>query len=82
MFYLDPVKGITEAFNDFVINGNLPESDGDIELSPDWQTITLYRANGYDAETIWSSNRCCLKDLEYEECRSGRPGPPPKTTAN
>jgi hypothetical protein len=76
MFFLDPSRGIAEAFDEWVMRGS-EETDGDIELSPDWKTITVYRAKGLGAQVIWTFERFCLVGAKYQQCGSGPSGPPP-----
>ncbi len=78
MFILDPATGVTEAFDDTVMAGQF-ETDGDIQLSPDWRTITVYRMKGIEPGPAgWSFERYCLSGDEYAPCGSGPSGPPPK----
>ena len=80
VFFLDPTRGITTAFNDSVMQGNgSHEIDGDIQLSPDWKTITVYRAKEAEPDpAVWSFERFCLIGGKYKQCGLGRSGPPPK----
>jgi hypothetical protein len=76
MFFLDPIKGITQAFDEWVMRGN-DETDGDIELSPNWKIIIVYRAKGLGVQAAWTFARFCLVGDKYRQCGSGPSGPPP-----
>jgi hypothetical protein len=76
MFFLDPIRGIKQEFDEWVMRGS-EETDGDIELSPDWKTITVYRAKGEGKQAAWTFARFCLVGDKYQQCWSGPSGPPP-----
>jgi hypothetical protein len=69
---------IARAF-DSTVNLEQPFLAGfDIQLSPDWKTITIYRNKEDSPETVWTFERYCLKDDKYEECGSGPSKAPPE----
>jgi hypothetical protein len=46
----------------------------DVEVSPDWRTVTEFRSGGEH----WTSTRYCLKGGAYEQCGETSPSEPPK----
>lgn len=75
MFYLDPEQGMDKAFEETIVKNGTSVTDGDIQVSPDWRTITVYQAN---PDGAWSFERFCLSGVTYEQCGSGASGPPPE----
>ena len=79
VYHLSPETGITVAFHGGFTIASPTQMDGDIRISPDWTTVTVYSARSSSAGTeVWSSQRYCLAGSKYEECGSGPPGEPPK----
>jgi hypothetical protein len=60
-----------------MVDQSFSESGGDIQLSPDWQSITVYRAQGDDVKK-WSFKRFCFSGKTYNSCASVMSGPPPE----
>lgn len=98
IFHVNPTNGISLAYQgEFEVRFEPPPEDSekddptsdhnilldaDIQISPDWRTITEYRGTGYldDREPHllkWSSKRFCLNGAKYQECGAGPAGPPP-----
>jgi hypothetical protein len=81
IFHIGKATGITLAFSGGLVIGNYL-SDGDIRISSDWKTVTVYsERNSFDLgndKEGWSSKRYCLTGIKYKECGSGPPGPPPE----
>jgi hypothetical protein len=78
VFRLDPASGVTDVFRQEIRRDD-PSWDGDIQFSPDWRTITVYRFRSEDWQKPprWSSQRYCLSATEYEECGKGPSAAPP-----
>ena len=83
IYHLSPATGITVAFQERLVLDGQHTADGDIQVAPDWRTVTVYRsaptssADQKDGEEVWSSKRYCLSGVEYEECGDGPSTPPP-----
>jgi hypothetical protein len=83
IYHLSPATGITVAFQERLVLDGRDADDGDIQIAPDWRTVTVYRsasipsANRKDEKEAWSSKRYCLSGVEYEECGDGPSTAPP-----
>jgi hypothetical protein len=82
VYHLDSRQKLSRVFDQSVLLES-PEADGDIQLSADWKTITVYRATvgivGGQFKLAWTSTKLCLSAAEddYRECGAGSPKPPP-----
>lgn len=80
IFHLIPADGIEEVLSEELRLDYSETVDGDIQFSPDWKIVTVYRATTEDpnSKAVWTSNRYCWLANTYKDCESGSPGPPPK----
>ncbi len=76
MYVLDSIKGITEAISESLVK-ETEEMDGDVQLSPDWKTLSVYRAKFRQQAIIWTVDQFCLVEDKYQRCGSGASVPPP-----
>jgi hypothetical protein len=83
IYHLSPATGITVAFQEQLVLDGQHTADGDIQVAPDWRTLTVYRsastssADQTVAKEAWSSKRYCLSGVMYEECGDGPSTAPP-----
>jgi hypothetical protein len=83
IYHLSRSTGITTAFTSGIrIDGPVDgsEEDGDIQVSPDWNTVTVFerKRRTEKLEWTWSSRKYCLSGRRYVECGAGPQGPPPE----
>ena len=75
VYRLSPEAGITLALKAQMITDSL--TDADIQFSPDWKIVTLYRASLVDRKPAWTFERYCLAETTYRSCGSGQTSAPP-----
>ena len=73
IFRLSPAEGISVALSQRIVFDQI--RDGDIRVSPDWQTVTLYQAG---LNKAWTADRFCFNGKAYQACGSGPSTPPPE----
>jgi hypothetical protein len=78
IYHVSPETGIAVAFAGYRTVEAGKEWDGDIRVSPDWTTATIYTSEtSDDGKEVWSSERYCLAGVKYKECGEGPAGAPP-----
>jgi hypothetical protein len=84
IYHLSRATGITTAFTSSMRLEGLAdgsEEDSDIQLSPDWNTVTVFRRQRQtDTDKLqysWSSTKFCRSGRTYMNCGDGPAGPPP-----
>jgi hypothetical protein len=79
IYHLSPAAGITIALQIGLVIDAPNTADGDIVISPDWRTVTVFLASDDDnGKRSWTYQRYCLNRDTYEECANGHSIGPPK----
>src|SRR6185437_2113197 len=84
-YLLDSKTGVRHLLNVGVIGGGGEIEDGDVVISPDWTTVTVYEKGvvtgqgpeGFLRTKNWSMTRYCWRGDSYIKCGAGPSGPPP-----
>jgi hypothetical protein len=86
IYHLSPATGITVAFEEQLVLDGQHTEDGDIQIAPDWRTVTVYRsastsfADQKDEKEVWSSKHYCLSGATYKGCGDGPSTPPTESS--
>ncbi|HEX7285238.1 MAG TPA: hypothetical protein VF532_03610 [Candidatus Angelobacter sp.] len=80
IYRFDDDLKFSQVLNIYTVVGNEIE-DMDIQISPDWARVGIYR-HMRDAETeVWEDEFYCLNNGTYQKCGNGSHVPPPEPRA-
>jgi len=81
VFHVDLQKGVTPALSVRLIADDWQVADGDVQFSPDWRTVTVYKGGRQQNrdDLVWSSQQYCFSETKYEEREEATPSGPAPT---
>jgi hypothetical protein len=78
IYHLSPANGVSIDFQTSFRLDIPGPTDGDIRVSSDWRTVTVYKLMDPARDPSgWSSERYCLSGTTYEDCGPGPSTAPP-----